>query len=745
MEGPPRYFGRSLRKGTLLEAMKRVRKFDRPNGTRSAIILDEETKRTEEKLMNSFRRQMLSRIFPGRAVESDEASPTNSKAATRKKKKKKKRTGERGTKMQQVSGETPGYMRPTKSWNAIHGDLVGTHEAPHLKYRDMEGSALNHRKTGRLSPKGSFTNVPHEDTKEPPSSALSRRGRFRQTLKKHAITAAQLWNFCDSNRADRITINQFRSGLERASIYLPPSDLRKLFVACDVDNDGTIEWKEMVLALTTASPKKADRDVKSTRSTRKSPASPSSSTKPLPHYMQPTKKWASRQASIKRRYGRWTEIEEDPFSSSVRVHEHNTHANETEYSKGRGFARWEDSLHDMNGVTMKDKLAFSPRGSMRCRATMASVKAKLRAAAYEGPGGVSLKTLFERFEHESNRTSGSGKISRAAFAHCLRRTVAVDREDIEQIIGVIDSDGDGYVSFVEFLEFVEFSDKATTSDSTEADDKKRKSPRSPLRALQKLRKAISSDSATFFGLKLRDVRSALRKAGGGAATLNVEGILRAFVFLRFELKPHEARRLAVTVSPQRLDGLMRCDDLLRYISRREESKSTTKVARRSEAQALTEYRNLLNEGQSVPLLDSEVRRLWETSEDRRSWLRESAALRGEKDGDDACDDGNAHFMRPTENWTREHGELVGRFEAPHLKYERMNGATPRHEDTDADDVTSRSVDDEEVKERGDDDDPPPPPLPPLPASTRTRRRADHRDWKTASSPKRGSYFGTYAQ
>eukprot|EP00940_MAST-03C_sp_MAST-3C-sp2_P002747 g2747.t1 len=731
------YFGAFLRKGTTLVSMNHVHKYERSGG-KKIFFNEAEIARAKKKLERRFRSQVMARIFPGRETvvsEEEEKSESSPKVG-----KSKSESSPKVGKSHTNNAESPRYMRPTKSWNHIHADsLANPHAAPHLKYKDMEGASLHHKKTGRLSQKGSFVNdaaaVAAFETSDEGDikKKASRRLRLRRTLKKHGITVAQLWHFCgDTNRSDRITLNQLRRGLERASIYLSNVELRKLFVACDVDHDGTIDWREITKALEEPSPKRSPNGRVRDRSAKKKVASASS--KASPSYMRPTKRWAQRLNANRGRFGRWTEMEDAPFGNT-HVHEHNAHADVTARRSGTGFATWEDSLHEIaGGVKRHDRLAFSAGGADHNlqTSTMARIRSKLRAAAYAGPGGVSLKTLFERFKEKCG-----GRVSRAAFAHCVRRVVPVDRDDLEQILNTVDADADGFVDYEEFLRFMEYdgeADKGTTDSEKKRRKKKQHAEIIISSALEKLRKSVREDHAggsTYFGIRPRDVRASLRKAGNGSPTLNLDGILRAFAFLRIEMKPSEARRLAVRVSPDRIDGCVRCKDLLAYVcGTKAASASKAKAARRSESAARAEYASRLNEGSSVPLLDSEVRRLWKTSDDRMQWLRESARFAGSSasssDGSDS-----PHFMRATENWTREHAHLVGKFDAPHLKYSQMNGASPRRTGAASKSETTPSHDDVGV--------------PPLPHELKTRRRADHKDWKKVSSPKRGSYWGTYAK
>merc|ERR1740117_1514818 len=124
---------------------------------------------------------------------------------------------------------------------------------------------------------------------------------------------------------------------------------------------------------------------------------------------------------------------------------------------------------------------------------------------------------------------------------------------------------------------------------------------------------------------MRDVRRALEAASGGEGSLGLEGVLQAFAFLRIQLTPQQAQELIMEVSPQRVDGCVSIEQLVKLAGSAPSPAKKTRSAYLPESKALAGYRtHLATRMGGAPLLESEVRRLWRASDERRQWLAHNA-------------------------------------------------------------------------------------------------------------------------
>ncbi|KAM0949470.1 putative EF-hand domain-containing protein [Dioscorea sansibarensis] len=59
-----------------------------------------------------------------------------------------------------------------------------------------------------------------------------------------------------------------------------------------------------------------------------------------------------------------------------------------------------------------------------------------------------MERIFKRFD-----TNGDGKISPAELGEALRTLGSTNSDDIQRMMGELDTDGDGYIDFKEFCSF----------------------------------------------------------------------------------------------------------------------------------------------------------------------------------------------------------------------------------------------------------------------------------------------------
>jgi hypothetical protein len=90
------------------------------------------------------------------------------------------------------------------------------------------------------------------------------------------------------------------------------------------------------------------------------------------------------------------------------------------------------------------------RDTKEFREKMHSLRHKLRAHGYRGPDGMDLKREFE--EIDSNK---DGMLSSEEFRHCVKRLIPITEQDMEELLDVLDRNGNNMIEWSEFLIFVE--------------------------------------------------------------------------------------------------------------------------------------------------------------------------------------------------------------------------------------------------------------------------------------------------
>ena len=69
--------------------------------------------------------------------------------------------------------------------------------------------------------------------------------QLRQQLRRHSITASQLFTFMDKERTNFVSFREFKRGLALAGVYPSSSELRNLFNVFDKNRTGRISFEEM--------------------------------------------------------------------------------------------------------------------------------------------------------------------------------------------------------------------------------------------------------------------------------------------------------------------------------------------------------------------------------------------------------------------------------------------------------------------------------------------------------------------